>query len=284
MRKKTDEPALWEKREYKVTEGNIVAQQQYTGRKSKGDAPSLAEEKALAYVLSKIKPTETQLQPIIFETKEFCNLCGLVPKQYYTQVKEVLDKLLIRRVWIPKEDGNGADGYTYFQHVGFTENSGKMIIEINPLLAPYFVQLTGNFYQFTFHSIVAMKSAYGVRLYKLLKSLYFKNRNVQFEIDTLKGHLDCIDKHREFKNFRRKVIEPALKDINTYSDLKVEVEYIKTGKTVTGVAFYTIDLLKEAMPEDLEEAKERHRNVDREVDPDQLVFDEIFDGIGDYPL
>lgn len=283
MNRKSDEPALFIKREYKITEDNLIAQQQYTGKESKGDAPTLSEEKALAYVLSKIRPTDKQLQPIVFDTIEFCNMCGFSPQQYYTQVKEVLDKLLIHRVWIPKENGAGADGYPYFSHVGYTEKSGKMIVEVNPKLTPYFIQLTGNFHQFTFHSIVAMKSAYGVRLYKLLKSLYFKSQIIQMDLDTIKGHLDCVDKHKDFKNFRRRVIEPAIKDINTYSDLKVEVEYVKSGKTVTDVVFHTLDLIKEAMPEDIAEANQRHRNVEKEINPDQLIIEEIFAGIGDYP-
>lgn len=282
MKGKKDDTPLFIKREYKITEGNIIAQQQYTGKKKK-TAPTLPEEKALAYVLSKIKPTDTELQPILFDTIEFCETCGIAPQQYYTHLKGVLDKLLTTRVWIPKEDGKGEDGYPYFSRVGFTEGSGKMIIEVNPKLTPFFIQLTGNFHQFAFHSIVAMKSAYGIRLYKLLKSLYFKSRNIQFDLETLKGYLDCIGKHDNFRDFRRRVIEPALKDINTYSDLKVEVEYIKSGKTVVGVVFHTLDLLKEAMPEDIAEATQRHRNVEKEINPDQLILEEIFNGIGDYP-
>ena len=80
------------------------------------------------------------------------------------------------------------------------------------------------------------------------------------------------------------MLEPALKDINTYSDLQVTMESKKTGKFITSLVFHTVDLTRENMPEDIVTANERYRNVERELNPDQLAFDDVFDNIGDYPL
>lgn len=273
---------LARKREYKVTQSNQLAQQQYISRKSKGTAPTLSEEKAFAYIVSRIKPTDDTVGPIEFDIKEFCDVCGLSAQQYYSHVKETLSNLMSRQVWLRRENGK-EDGYPYLIHVGIDAGSGKGTVEIHKDLIPHLVQLKGNFYQFTFHSIIAMKSVYGIRLYKFLKSIYYKGRDPAFDLVTLKGYLDCAEKYREYKNFRRRVIDPALADINKYSDLQVEVEPIKTGNRITGIIFHMIDLTKEAMPEDIDEANRRHRNVVREIDPDQLFFAGIFDGIGDYP-
>ena len=274
--------ALFEKREYKVTESNQLAQQQYITKKSKGTAPTLSEEKAFAYIVSRIKPTDTTLAPIEFDIKEFCDVCGLTAQQYYSHVKETLSNLMSRQVWIKKDNGK-EDGYPYLIHVGIDAGSGKGTVEIHNSLVPFLVNLNGNFYQFTFHSILAMKSVYGIRLYKLLKSLYYKTRDATFDLETLKGYLDCADKYDDYRNFRRRVLDPALKDINEYSDIQVEMETVKTSYRVTGLVFHMIDLTREAMPEDIDEANRRHRNVDREIDPDQFFFAGIFDGIGDCP-
>lgn len=273
---------LFVKREYKVTESNHLAQQQYISRKSKGTAPTLSEEKAFAYIVSRIKPTDTTAGPIVFDIKEFCDVCGLTAQQYYSHVKETLSNLMSRQVWLKKENGK-EDGYPYLIHVGLDAGSGKGTVEIHNNLIPYLVQLKGNYYQFTLHSILAMRSVYGIRLYKLLKSLYFKGRDAEFDLDSLKGYLDCVGKYEEFRDFRKRVLDPALKDINEFSDLQVEMESLKTGNRVTGLIFHLIDLTREAMPEDIDEANRRHRNVDRVINRDQFFFDGIFDGIGDYP-
>lgn len=271
------------KREYPITEDNKLAQQRYITKKSKGQSPTLTEEKALAYIVSKINPTDKELGPIEYDIKEFCDICGFDERQSYVRVREVLDGLLSRRAWIDRENGD-SDGYTYFSHIHASKGSGKGYVEINDKLKSYFINMKGNFYQFPLHDILAMKTARGIQLYKLLKSLYFKNRNIEFDIETLKGYLDCVGKYPEFKVFRKKVLRPALEDINTYSDLQVDLETVKEGKYVKKVIFHTVDLLKNALPEDIDEYNRRHRNVDREIDPDQLVFAEIYDGMGDYPL
>ena len=271
------------KRDYKITEDNRFAQQFYSSRRSKGTAPTLSEEKAFAYIISHIKPTDTDLAPIEFDIKEFCDMCGLTAQQYYTHVKETLDRLMSRRLWLQRENGR-EDGYPYLIHVGLDSGKGKGTVDIHPNLAPFLLQLKGNYYQFTFHSILAMKSVHGIRLYKLLKSLYYKNRDVELEVDTLKGHLDCLGKYSKFYDFRRKVLNPALTDINMYSDLQVDMEPKKTGKFITSIVFHVIDLTREGMPEDMAEAKERYRNVEREINPDQMTFSGIFDSIGEYPL
>lgn len=283
MNNKEREFMLGIKRDYKVTEDNRLAQQRYTTRKSKGTAPTLSEEKAFAYIISQIKPTDTYLKPIEFDIREFCDICGLTAQQYYTHVKDTLDRLMSRRFWIQRENGK-EDGYPYLIHVGLDTGKGRGSVDIHPDLAPFLIQLKGNYYQFTFHSILAMKSVHGIRLYKLLKSLYYKGTDIEFDIETLKGHLDCIGKYEKFYNFRRKVLEPALKDINTYSDLQVTMESKKTGKFITSLVFHTVDLTRENMPEDIVTANERYRNVERELNPDQLAFDDVFDNIGDYPL
>lgn len=270
------------KRDYKVTEDNQLAQQRYISRRSKGKAPTLSEEKAFAYIVSRIKPTDTELKPIEFDIKEFCDICGFTAKQYYSHVKDTLSRLMARQVWIQTDDGK-EDGYPYLIHVGLDDGKGKGTVDIHPNLAPFLLQLKGNYYQFTFHNILAMKSAYGIRLYKLLKSLYYKNTEIEFDLETLKGHLDCIGKHKEYYNFKRKVLIPALHDINTYSDLKVEMEPRKTGKFITSLIFHIVDLTREGMPEDIAAANERYRNVEKEINPDQMTFEKIFAGIGDYP-
>ena len=67
---------LFQKREYPVVEDNKLAQQKYISKKSRGTSPTLTEEKALAYIISKIKPLATDIGPIEYDIKEFCEICG----------------------------------------------------------------------------------------------------------------------------------------------------------------------------------------------------------------
>lgn len=273
-------------RTYSITADNAFAQQKYIEKKSRGTAPTPTEEKAIAYVLSKIKPTDTELTPIIINAKDFCSICGYNERYYYSNAKYILDGLLACHVWI-NENGKYV-GRPYFGEVTFVPGSPLFTFRINPFLKPWFMQLKGGFFQFTLIYILAMKTASGIRLYKLLKSLYFKSREtipakITLTVESLKEYLDCVDQYDRFRDFRRRVIDPALLDINTYSDLEVKLETVRSGRSITTLVFHTVDLTKEDMPEDRAILAERIENVYKKIDPNQLVIDGIFDGIGDYP-
>lgn len=278
---------------YNVAADNVFAQQRYitnstkSSKGSKGASPTLTEEKAIAYVLSKLKPTDSSLQPISIEIKDFCSICGFNERYYYSHTRTILLSLGSRAIYLWE---NGSEhARPYFIDIAWTPGCSVLTFTINPLLEPYLIQLNGNFFQFTLRNILAMKTDSGIRLYKLLKSLYFKYNDtvpapIAISVDSLREYLDCVDKYALFADFRKRILEPALRDINEFSDLEVEMETVKSGKSITTIVFHTTDLVKENMPADQAEAKRRSRNVDKKIDPDQFFIDEIFDGIGDYPL
>ena len=80
-----------------------------------------------------------------------------------------------------------------------------------------------------------MRSTYSIRIYELLKSYAFTKRH-EFDLEQLKRSLGC-QHYTRFPDFRRKVIEVAVKEINQYTDLEVSWEPVTKGKKVIGVYF-----------------------------------------------
>ena len=96
-----------------------------------------------------------------------------------------------------------------------------------------------------------------------------------FDIEDLKRRIDA-SAYKNFTNFKNKVINPALHDINTFSDLLVSVEYKKTGRTFSSVIFTIKDLSMSSIPEEKEEAWKRYQNAERALNPDQIILDEFY--------
>lgn len=74
---------------------------------------------------------------------------------------------------------------------------------------------------------------YTIRLYEILKS-YEKLGIWTFNIDDLKKKLDA-ESYERFPDFRRRIIDPALEQINKYADFFVDREFIKTGQKYTDI-------------------------------------------------
>ena len=91
-------------REYFIVQHNdMVQKQRFALGKNAGNSLTVTEEKVLAYLISKIKPESTSLEPVEMDIKTFCEVCGLgkgSTDNCYPQVKAAVDKLARRVMWL----------------------------------------------------------------------------------------------------------------------------------------------------------------------------------------
>lgn len=81
------------------------------------------------------------------------------------------------------------------------------------------------------------------RFYELLRMWTGNKTIIEYSVDEIKEYLMLQNKYKVFKDFRRWVIEPAIKELREKELLDIyDVEYIKTGRKVTSIKFYVKDL------------------------------------------
>ncbi len=217
-------------REYKVVKANEIIQ------KARYDL-NVHELKLLSFIFSKVKPTDTEIQPYTFSIKEYCQICGIDYKngKNYITIKKSLKSLRDKSFWLKDENGDETT-VGWLQKVTIRSGSGKIVATLDPDLQKYVVGLFENFTQYELLSTLPMQSSYSIRIYELLKSYAFTKSHV-FDIADLKRQLSC-EHYERFPDFRRKVIEIAVRDINLYTDLEVSWEPIKDGRKITQIRVY----------------------------------------------
>ena len=221
--------AITTERDYKVVKANEIVQ------KARYDL-NITELKALAYILSKIKPTDTELQEYTFSIKDYCQVCGIDYKNggNYEYIKSTLKGMRDKSFWV--QDETGAETTVgWLGKVRINKGSGKIKIKLDEDMHKYVIGLFDNYTQYELLSTLPMKSAYSFRIYELLKSYAFTKHHT-FDIDELKRLL-AAENYTNFKDFRKKVIEIAVKEINLYTDIEVSWEPIKIGRKVIQVKF-----------------------------------------------
>jgi plasmid replication initiation protein len=194
------------------------------------------ELKALAYVISKIKPDDTELKEYTFDIKEYCKVCGLDYKngKNYFDIKKLLKGLRDKSFWVTLDNGKETT-CSWVNKVWIDEGCGQVEIRLDDDIQKYLINLSEKFTQYELLSTLPMKSQYSFRLYEILKSYAFTKRHT-FNIDELKKTLNC-ENYERYPDFRRKVLEVAMKEINKYTDLDVKYEPIKKGKKVYQLKF-----------------------------------------------
>lgn len=201
---------------------------------------SLQEQRCVLYAISKIQPEDTVFQEYTFELSDFYKLCGLQGDSY-TEMKAILTGLKQKTWWVETAP-NVESTVSWFNKVRTNKKSGTVTVRFDDDMMPYLLDLTKENKYFTHYQlkyILPMKSQYAIRLYELLKSYQRNNIEWFFDIDPLKKQLNC-EKYKDFYDFRRWVIEPAVAEINEFTDIKIAWEPVKEGRRVARVNFYMV--------------------------------------------
>ena len=210
---------------------------------------TLQEQRCVLYAISKIKPDDTVFQEYTFELADFYKLCGL-QKESYTELKAILIGLKQKTWWVETAP-DVESTVSWFNKVRTNKKSGTVTVRFDDDMMPYLLELSKQDAFYTHYQlkyVLPMKSQYAIRLYELLKSYQRNNYEWFFDIEGLKKQLNC-ESYKDFKDFRRRVLEPAVAEINEFTDIKIAWEPVKEGRKVVRVTFYMVGKKKTALLE-----------------------------------
>jgi len=206
---------------------------------------SLEEQKIMMFLISKIKPGDTGQEKYPFSVREFFDVCGIKANggSSYEYIKSSLRGLRKKDFWIhiTLDDGawEGESLVAWLNYIRVSPNSDVFFVGFHEDLLPYLFQLRDYFTQFRLREVLAMNSSYAVAIYELLKSYEYLNKPIDFSLEELKVMLNA-DKNKsyaKYNNFKQKVLDVALREINTYTDLNVTYIPVKNGRKVSRIIF-----------------------------------------------
>lgn len=203
----------------------------------------LNEQRLILTCISQIRRGESITDKVMYSISapEFSKICGVDSKTAYRELKSTALTLKRREVRITQEpNGFGRRQEIlvtgWVQSIKYSEGDGVVQLRFNHDILPYLTELSRCFTSYKLKNVVHMTSSYGVRIYELLTQWgSFEEREIS--IFQLKENLAIEKKYEKLRDFKRRVLEPAIKDINKNSDLWVKVTQRKTGRKVTHLKF-----------------------------------------------
>lgn len=241
---------------------------------------SIQEHRTVLYAISKIQPADTYLKEYTFEIKDFYRVIGW-DKESYTEFKQMLKALSDKSWWatIKRNDGTEFESLVrWFTTVRSDKRSGKVTIKFHEDMMPYLVQLaqgTEFYTKYQLQYVLPMSCIYSPRLYEILKSYQYNNIRWFFDVDELRRLLDC-QNYERWPDFRRYALEPAVEEINKYTDLKIAYKVEKTGRRVSRVIFGMLEKTDG-------ELLETQRVVSEALDG-QMSIEDMFKEVDEDPL
>ena len=214
-----------------VTQSNALVEASY--------AMTLDEQRLLMQCISKIDGRK-----IIEEKQEFTITVEEARdlfyqdsdrKAAYNSLKNASERLFRREARIVFDENR--EMLTHFvQHIVFDREKKEVRILFTETIRKYISQLEHHFTSYKLKNIVQLKSAYAVRIYQLFCEWQGQGKNQQF-IDWQDLNQKLCTTHKTFSNFKSRVLDVAIEQINIYTDFQVAYALQKTGRRVSHIQF-----------------------------------------------
>jgi len=201
---------------------------------------SLQQQKIVLYLISQITPYDEDFKTYQFSISEFCRVCGIdeTSGKNYQDLKTAIKDIADKSLWVEVEEGRE----TLLRWIAkpyINKKSGTIEISLDSDMKPFLLQLKQNFTKYELLWTLSFKSKYSTRLYELIKSVHFHELETYertFSLDELRRMLGA-EKYTTYQTFKTRVLNPAVAEINAYSDKVVSYEPIKQGRAVAKIRF-----------------------------------------------
>lgn len=215
--------------ENKVTQSNRLVEASHT--------LTLNEKRLVLCAASLIDPRKPLPKDGYFTIRAdaFADVFGLDIKSAYASLEDASNRLFERDIRRYAK-GKVIERMRWVFHVKYREGQGCVELGFSPTVLPHLTMLNREFTSYQLKQIGNLSSFYAVRLYELM-SQFFKLGQRECTLDQLRQMLDLGEKYRDVKDMRKRVLDPALKELNAGTDLAVTAEPRRQGRKIVGFHF-----------------------------------------------
>nr|CRY97843.1 hypothetical protein [uncultured prokaryote] len=205
---------------------------------------SVAEQRVILSAITQVRRDQPKVTDAVLYSvtaADLAELCGTDPKTAYRDLQNAAERLQTRRVTLILEP----DGVTirtkrrsticWVQRVDYIDQEGRIELRFGKDILPYLTGLQREFTRYALSDVANMTSAHAIRLYELLMQWPEGHRVI--ELDDFRRWLQLEDRYPSIKDFKRRVLDPAVEQINEHSPLMLTWSQRKTGRKVTHLVF-----------------------------------------------
>lgn len=196
---------------------------------------SAVEQRIVLAAISRIPKsqpiTDDELYPVSVSELQ---LLGVHEKTAYRDLKEGINRLYERSINLSIDDKSIK--MRWVQEIQFLDSQSIIGIRFSKPILPFISNLSREFTKYALSDIAGINSGYGIRIYELLVQ-YRQIGKREISVESLRSMLELGKKYPLFADFKKRVIDTAVDQINECSPLSVSYEQKKTGRKVTHILF-----------------------------------------------
>lgn len=215
---------------WKVTKSNDLVEACYK--------LTLNEQRLVLLAIAQIDPRKPLRRDGYYRVSaaDFAAYFPVPLKQAYEAINDGASRLIRRVVKTYDQKNQIREEFVLAHHIKYHDGEGFVEFAFSPSAAPHLSMLSAKFTTYELKQVGQLSSSYGVRMYELLKQ-FASTGERQISLEMFKERLDLAGQYERFFNLKTRVLEPAIKEINAYTDLTVDWDTVRKGQRVVGLMF-----------------------------------------------
>ena len=179
--------------------------------------------------------------PLTVHAESYINQFGVHRNTAYQALKDACDDLFARQFSYQtmSEKGNVVNHKSrWVSEVAYIDNEAIVQLIFSPAIVPLITRLEEQFTKYEIQQISNLSSAYAVRLYEILIAWRSSGSTPIIPLIDFRKKIGVLDsEYKRMYDFKKYVLDIAIKQINEHTDITVKVEQHKTGRSITGFSF-----------------------------------------------
>ena len=204
---------------------------------------SLPEIRIVQLAIVDARETNTGLstdKPLRIDALRYAEMFETTRQNGYKRMKEAEETLFNRRFSYLDDEGKVIKS-RWIQQVRYLDDEGAIELVFTLAVVNSISRIDGAedfFTSYLLEQTSSMDSIYSVRLYELLVQWKAAKKTPVFELGKFRDQLGVeVSEYKAMCDFKKRVLEVAINEINEKSDIKISYEQVKKGRSIAGFKF-----------------------------------------------
>ena len=193
------------------------------------------EQRMMIAICSQLNKNADEFETVRMRVADMAEFCNFDSTKAYSHVKNTILRLLTRTLQIKNADGSWYATH-WLQSAKYIESASVIEYKVDSELKIELLQLKKAYLDTAALPLMKFNRDYSARLYFILKKMV-KVGDFEYELDYFRDRFQLGKTYEKVSNFKNRIFEPALAEINEKSDITVEHEYIKEGRSYKKIRF-----------------------------------------------
>lgn len=179
--------------------------------------------------------------PLKVHAESYINQFKVHRNTAYQALKDACNDLFARQFSYQElsEKGNVINKKSrWVSEIGYIDQEAVVQLIFAPAIVPFITRLEQCFTQYELQQISELSTGYAIRLYELLIAWRSTGKTPMIELQDFRQKMGVLhNKYTAMCDLKKRVLDPAVHQVNNFTDIVVKCEQHKKGRSITGFSF-----------------------------------------------